>query len=61
MDPSAPALEQPGAWSEFERAESGVESELESAAFAASVHKPEAPESPHQEQESAPAPMWVEE
>ena len=48
MDPSSPALEQPGA-----------QSEVESAVVAASAHKAEAPAS--YQQESAPAPMQVEE
>ena len=46
MDPSSPALEQPGA-----------PSEVESAVVAASAHKAEAPAS--YQQESAPAPMQV--
>ena len=46
MDPSSPALEQPGA-----------QSEVESAVVAASAHKAEAPAS--YQQVSAPAPMQV--
>ena len=51
MDPSSLASEQPEEWSE-------AESEVESAA---SVHKPEPPESFQPEYESAPAPIRVEE
>jgi len=40
-DLSSPALEQPGAWAE-------VEPEVESAAVAVSVHKPEPPASMQQ-------------